>query len=164
MRTIKTLIQNVLKTIIKTENFRSEISFCLIASSFWRFIAQLLCYCYKCNSSNKLNMVSTRRKGRSKRRIFIQLDNFDQDVILGNVAISMHENAVVNENPVDQEITVNHTASILTTSENSVKLQTLQSCSCENIDIEMDNCRSTPARHVTNPHHEERHPNAQGKT
>ena len=70
----------------------------------------------------------------------------------------------MNENTVEQEITVNITASILTTNENSVKLQTLESCSNEKIDIEMGNCRSAPARHATNPHRKERHPNAQGKT
>ena len=139
-------------------------SFCLIASSFWRFIVQLLCYCYKCNSSNKLNMVSTRRKRQSRRRFFIQLDIFGQDVILGNVASSMHEFVVVNENTIDQEITVYNTASILTTNENSLKLETLESCSNEKIDIEKGNCRSIPARHATNPHCEDRHPNAQGKT
>ena len=67
----------------------------------------------------------------------IQSHNFDQDVIVGNVASSRHENVVVNEGTVDQEITVNNTASNLKTNEKSVNLQNLESSSNERIDNEM---------------------------
>ena len=42
-------------------------------------------------------MVSTRKKRQSNRRLLSQLDDFDQDMIIGNAASERQEGIVVNE-------------------------------------------------------------------
>ena len=42
-------------------------------------------------------MVSTRKKRQSDNRLLSHLDDFDQDVIIGNTASERQENVVVNE-------------------------------------------------------------------
>ena len=42
-------------------------------------------------------MVSTRKKRQSNRRLLSQLDNFDQDNIIGNAASESQENTVVDK-------------------------------------------------------------------
>ena len=51
-------------------------------------------------------MVSTRKKRQSSRRILIQLDDFDRDMIIGNAVSERQENAVGNEGTNDQDFTV----------------------------------------------------------
>ena len=51
-------------------------------------------------------MVSTRRKRRSNKRLPSQLDDFDQDMIIGNAFSERQENAVVNEGTNDRDFTV----------------------------------------------------------
>ena len=41
-------------------------------------------------------MVSTRKKRQSNRRIFSQLDDFDQGMVIGNPLSERQENIVVN--------------------------------------------------------------------
>ena len=45
-------------------------------------------------------MVSTRKKRQSNKSLLSQLDDFDQDVIIGNTASERRENVVVNEGVV----------------------------------------------------------------
>ena len=59
-------------------------------------------------------MVSTRRKRQSSRRLLSQLDDFDQDIIIGNSVSERQENTVVNEGTNDRDFTVG------TSSNNSV--------------------------------------------
>ena len=47
-------------------------------------------------------MVSTREKRQSNRRLLSQLDGFDQDIIIGNIASERQENIVVNEGTNDR--------------------------------------------------------------
>ena len=82
-------------------------------------------------------MVSTRKKRQSNRRFFSQLDDFDQDIIIGNAASDRQQNLVVNEGTVDREFTVKSTGSYLTTNENLVNAKTLERCFNEKIDREM---------------------------
>ena len=42
-------------------------------------------------------MVYTRKKRQSVRRLLSQLDDFDQDMIIGNAASGRQENVVVNK-------------------------------------------------------------------
>ena len=51
-------------------------------------------------------MVSTRRKRQSNRRLLSQLDDFDQDMIIGNTASERQDNTVVQEGTNDQDFTV----------------------------------------------------------
>ena len=47
-------------------------------------------------------MVSTRKKRQSNRRLLNQLDDFDQDMIVGNAVSERQENTVVNEGTNDE--------------------------------------------------------------
>ena len=51
-------------------------------------------------------MVSTRKKRQSNRRLLSQLDDFDQDMIIGNAASERQENTVANEDTNDRDFTV----------------------------------------------------------
>ena len=50
-------------------------------------------------------MVSTRKKRQSNKRLLNQLDDFDQDMIIGNTASERQENVVVNEGTNGQDFT-----------------------------------------------------------
>ena len=50
-------------------------------------------------------MVSTRKKRQSSRRLISQLDNIEQDMVIGNAASERQENAVVNEGINDRDFT-----------------------------------------------------------
>ena len=76
------------------------------------------------NSSLEVNMFSSRRKGQPNQEIVSQLDDFDEDAMIGNAASSRQQNVVINEGTVYQEFTVKITGSNLTTNESSFKIQT----------------------------------------
>ena len=84
-------------------------------------------------------MASTRKKKQSKRRLLGQLDDFDQDVIIGNTVRDRQENATVIEATSDQEFTVGNLCSDLATNENAVNVKTLEKCFNEKIDREIGN-------------------------
>ena len=58
-------------------------------------------------------MVTTRKKSQSDRKFLRQLDNFDQDNIIGNAVSDRQEDVVVIEGTVHQEFTVNDISSNL---------------------------------------------------
>ena len=49
-------------------------------------------------------MASNRKKRQSNKRLLSQLDDFEQDIIIGNTASESQENTVVNEVTKDREI------------------------------------------------------------
>ena len=51
-------------------------------------------------------MVSTRKKRQSNRRLLSQLDDFDQEMIIGNAASERQKSTVVNEGTNDWDFTV----------------------------------------------------------
>ena len=51
-------------------------------------------------------MACTRKKRQSNKRLLSQLDDFDQDMNIGNAASKRQENVVVNEGTNDQAFTV----------------------------------------------------------
>ena len=51
-------------------------------------------------------MVSTCKKRQSNKRLLSQLDDFDQDMIIGNAVSEKQENVVVNEGTNDRDFTV----------------------------------------------------------
>ena len=83
-------------------------------------------------------MVSTRKKRQSNKRLLSQLDDFDQDTIIGNTASKRQESVVVNEGINDQDITVatSNVSSII--NENVLNVKTLERCFNERIDREME--------------------------
>ena len=66
----------------------------------------MLIFCFECNAVIKTNMVSTRKKRQSNKRLLSQLDDFDRDMIIGNAANERQENVVVTEGTNDQDLTV----------------------------------------------------------
>ena len=68
--------------------------------------ALLLMFYFCFNSVIKTNMVSNRKKRQSSRRLLNQLDDFDQDMIIGNAVSERQENTVVNEGTNDRDFTV----------------------------------------------------------
>ena len=51
-------------------------------------------------------MVSTCKKRQSNKRLLSQLDDFDQDLVIGNAASERQENIVVNEGSNDRDFTI----------------------------------------------------------
>ena len=67
-------------------------------------------------------MVSTRQKRQLNRR---QLDDFDRNIVIGNAASKIQENAIVNEGTYDQGFTVDTCSNYLATNETTVKVKNL---------------------------------------
>ena len=95
-------------------------------------------------------MVSTRKKRQSNKRLLSQLDDFDQDVIIGNTASERQENVVVNEGINDQDFTVgtSNVSSII--NENVLNVKTLERCFNERKDREMENIVETVEDRIQN--------------
>ena len=95
-------------------------------------------------------MVSTRKKRQSNRRLLGQLDDFDQDMIIGNTASERQENTVVNEGTNDQDFTVgtSNVSSIVNGSVANVK--TWERCFNERIDKEIANIVDTVEDRIQN--------------
>ena len=95
-------------------------------------------------------MVSTRKKRQSSKRLLSQLDDFDQDVIIGNTTSERRENVVVNGGVDDQNFTggTSNVSSIV--NENALNVKTLERCFNERIDREMSNIVDTVEDRVQN--------------
>ena len=103
-----------------------------------------------CNSVIKTNMVSTRKKRQSNRRLLSQLDDFDQDMIIGNADSERQENVVVNEGTNDQNFTVGTSSSNSVVDGNAMNVKTLERCFNERIDREMSNIVDTVEDRIQN--------------
>ena len=95
-------------------------------------------------------MVSTRKKKQSKRCLLSQIDDFDQDIIIGNTASKRQENIKINEGTNDRVFTVGTSGNNLTTNETTVNMKTLEECFNENIDREMINIIDTVEDRIQN--------------
>ena len=95
-------------------------------------------------------MVSTRKKRQSSKRLLSQLDDFDQDVIIGNTTSERRENVVVNGGVDDQNFTggTSNVSSIV--NENALNVKTLERCFNERIDREMSNIVDTVEDRIQN--------------
>ena len=78
-------------------------------------------------------MVSTRKKMQSNGRFLSQLDDFDQDIIIGNTTSDMQENTIVNEGTGDRDFTVGTSDNNLMTNENTVNVKILERCSMKGL-------------------------------
>ena len=79
-------------------------------------------------------MVSTRKKRQWNRRLLRQLDDFDQDMIIGNATSGGQESIAVNEGTNDRDFTVGTSSNNTAINENTVSMKTLESCFNERID------------------------------
>ena len=95
-------------------------------------------------------MVSTRKKRQSNKRLLSQLDDFDQDMIIGSAVSERQENAVVNEGSNDQDFTVSTSNSDSVIKESTVNVKTLERCFNERIDREMSNIIDTVEDRIQN--------------
>ena len=95
-------------------------------------------------------MVSTRKKRQSNKRLLSQLDDFDQDMIIGNAASERQENGVVNEGTNDQDFTVGTSNVSSNVDENALNVKTLERCFNERIDREMNNIVETVEDRIQN--------------
>ena len=95
-------------------------------------------------------MVSTRKKRQSNKRLLSQLDDFEQDVFIGNAGSKRQENVAVNEGTNDQEFTIGTSYSSTTVNENAMNVKTLERCFNERIDREMSNIVDTVEDRIQN--------------
>ena len=95
-------------------------------------------------------MVSTRKKRQSNRRLLSQLDDFDQDVIIGNAASERQKGIVVNESTNDQDFTTSTSSNSLAGNGNAMNVKTLERCFNEKIDREMNNIVDTVEDRIQN--------------
>ena len=95
-------------------------------------------------------MVSTREKRQSNRRLLSQLDDFDQDIIIGDAVSERQENAIVNESTNDQNFTVGTSSSDSVVDGNTMSRKTLEMCSNERIDREMSDVVDTVEDRIQN--------------
>ena len=79
-------------------------------------------------------MVSTRKKKQSNRRLLNQIDDFDQDMVIGNAANERQENIVVKEGTNDRDFTVGASSKNTAINESMVNVKTLEKCFSERID------------------------------
>ena len=70
-------------------------------------------------------MVSTRKKRQSNRRLLNQLDDIDQDMIIGNAVSDRQENIVSNEGTTAQDFTVGTSSKNLKVNGNAMDVKTL---------------------------------------
>ena len=73
-------------------------------------------------------MVSTRKKKQSNKRLLSQLDDFDQDMILGNAVSERQENTLVNEGTNDRDFTVGTSSNDPIVNANTMSVKTLERC------------------------------------
>ena len=95
-------------------------------------------------------MVSTRKKRQSNRRLLSQLDDFDQDMIIGNAASERQENTVVNAGTNDRDFTVDTSNDSSIVNGNAMSVKTLERCFNERIDREMSNIVDTVEDRIQN--------------
>ena len=90
------------------------------------------------------------QKRQSNRRLLSQLDEFDQDIIIGNTANERQENTIVNEKAGDWDFTFGTFGNNLMTNENTVNAKTLERCFNERIDREVSKIVDTVENRIEN--------------
>ena len=88
-------------------------------------------------------MVSIRKKRQSSKRLLSQLDDFDQDMIIGNTVSESQGNDVVNEGTNDRDFTIGTSNNVLVINGNAKSMKTLERCFNERIHREMNNIVDT---------------------
>ena len=93
-------------------------------------------------------MVFTPKRRQSNRRLSCQLNDVDQDIVIGNIASDRKENTIVNEGTVDRHFTVDTSGNNSMTSEIKVNVKSLERCFNEK--IEMSNFVDTAKDRIQN--------------
>ena len=88
-------------------------------------------------------MVSTCKKRQSSRRLLSQLDDFDQDMIIGNDNSERQEITVVNDGTKNRDFTVGTSNNSSVVNGNEMSVKNLERCFNERIDREMSNIIDT---------------------
>ena len=84
-------------------------------------------------------MVSTRKRRQSNKSLLSQLDDFDQDMIIGNAANERQENNVVNEGTIDRGFNAGAPSNNSAFNGIAMNVKTLEGCFNERVDREMSN-------------------------
>ena len=95
-------------------------------------------------------MVSTRKKRQSNKRLLSQLDDFGQDMIIGNAVSERRENVVVNEGTNDRDFAVGTSNNDSVVNGNALSMKNLERCFNERIDREMNNIVDTVEDRIQN--------------
>ena len=95
-------------------------------------------------------MVPTPKKRQSNRRLLSQLDDFDQDMVIGNAANEKQENIVVNDGTKDRDFTGGTSSHNTATNESVMNVKTLERYFTERIDREMSNFVDTVEDRIQN--------------
>ena len=95
-------------------------------------------------------MVSTRKKRQSNRKIFSQLDDFDQGMVIGNPVSERQENIVANEGTNARDFTDDTSSKNIAIIESTANVKTLERCFNERIDREMSNIVDTVEDRIRN--------------
>ena len=95
-------------------------------------------------------MVSTRKKRQTNKKLLSRLDDFDQDMIIGNAVSERQENVVVNEGTNDRDFTVINSSNNTAVNESVVNVKTLERCFNERIDREMNTIVDTVEDRIQN--------------
>ena len=95
-------------------------------------------------------MLSTRKKRQSNIWLLSQIDDFDQDAIIGNAASERQENIMVNEGTNDRDFTVETSSGSAVINENVVVVKTLERCLNQKTDREMKNIVHTVEDRIQN--------------
>ena len=95
-------------------------------------------------------MVSTRKNRQSNKSLLSPLEDFDQDMIIGNAASERQENVVVNESTDDHDFTVGTSNVSSIVNENALNVKSLERCFNERNDREMNNIVETVEDRIQN--------------
>ena len=95
-------------------------------------------------------MVSTRKERQANKRLLSQLNDFDQDLVIGAAVRERQENIVANESTNDQDFTASTSSSSTAINESMVNVKTLERCINEKIDREMNNIVDTVKNRIQN--------------
>ena len=95
-------------------------------------------------------MVSTRKKRQSNKRLLSQLDDFDQDMIIGNTTNERQEGVEVNEGTNDRDFTAGTSNVSSIVNEKVLNVKTLERCFNERIDREIGNIVDTVEDRIQN--------------
>ena len=95
-------------------------------------------------------MVSTRKKRQPNRKFFSQLDDFDQEMNIGNAASERQKNFTVNEGTNDRDFTDGTSSKNRAINESTVNEKTLERCFEVKVDRKMSNIVDTIEDRIQN--------------
>ena len=95
-------------------------------------------------------MFSTRKNRQLNKGLLSQLDDFDQDTIIGNAVSERQENAVVNQGTNDRDFSVGTSNNGSVVNRNAMSVKTLERCFNGRIDREMSNIVDTVEDRIQN--------------